>query len=148
LAEELAIRYMDARFGPGDPVAAAQAKNRCIGELLTALAPRHGLSAGQAFQSFGHRSLAIDAAIYLPFAVLYLFAARLFQRRFPFLLAGLAFALIGVLLAQQWGILLESLRIGTTHLSSRALRLPIALHPLPAFALALALFFAVRPRPR
>lgn len=148
LAEELATRYMDAHAGPRDPSAAAQAKNRCMGTLLAALAPRHGLTAQQAFQSFGKRSLAIDAAIYLPFLLLYFFAARLLQRRFPQIFVLVALAAGAVLLAQLWAILIESLRLGNPHLGGRALRLPPALYPLSTFLLALSLTAAARLRLR
>jgi len=145
-AEELATRFMDGTVGPGDPKAAAQAKNRCMGSLLAALAPRHGLTAQQAFQSFGKRNLAIDLAIYLPFATLFALAAHYLQRRFRALPVAIALAAIAILLAQFWASSIESLRLGTAHLSNRALRLPAAQNPAAVFAIALAVAFATRPR--
>jgi hypothetical protein len=145
-AEDLAIRYMDETVGPRDPTAAAQAKNRCMGSLLGALAPRHGLTAQQAFQSFGKRSLAIDLAINLPFALLFALAAHALQRRFRALAFAIALAAVAILLAQFWTSSIESLRLGTSHLSNRTLRLPAVQHPAAVFTIALAIVFATRPR--
>jgi hypothetical protein len=47
-AEELAIRYMDAHYGPSNPEAAAQAKNRCMGILLREIGKEHGITAQEA----------------------------------------------------------------------------------------------------
>ena len=43
LVEELAIRYMEAHFGPHDLEAAAQAKNLCIGSWLADVSSFRGL---------------------------------------------------------------------------------------------------------
>lgn len=144
VAEELAIRYMDAVAGPRNPSAAAQTKNRCMTALLNALAPRHGLTAQQAYQSFGRRSLAIDLAIYAPFALLFTLAAYFFQRRFRSPVVAVALAVLAILLAQFWASTVESFRIGTSHLSNRTLRLPASQHPLAVFAIGLALATAAR----
>lgn len=154
LAEELAIRYMDAHLGPRDPAAAAQAKNRCLGLLLEALGKDHGLSAQEAFRSFGQRSAAVDLAMACPFLLLHVGLAILVLGRLrsfhpegvPLWMtigAAVAFAAAGLLLA-QWALgFTESVRIGTTHLSNRAFRLPVNRHPLAAFAFGLAVFGGV-----
>lgn len=62
-AEELAVRYMDEHYGPGDPTVAAQAKNRCLAILLAEIGKEHGVSGQEAFSSFGKRSAMVDLAM-------------------------------------------------------------------------------------
>ena len=73
-AEELAIRYMDAHYGPRNPEAAAQAKNRCMGVRLGEIGKEHGITAQEAFKFFGQRSAAVDLAMNLPFILVYALA--------------------------------------------------------------------------
>lgn len=140
LAEELATRYMDAHAGPRDLAAAARAKNRCMGTLLAAIGKERGITAQEAFKAFGQRSFVIDLGMILPFLLLYAFAADLAVRRilsrYPpvlIIVAAAVFAFPAVLLGQEWFSTAESIRIGTAHLSNRALRLPLAQHPVAAF---------------
>jgi hypothetical protein len=155
-AEELAIRYMDAHYGPRHPEAAAQAKNRCMGVLLGEIGKEHGITAQEAFKSFGQRSAAVDLAASLPLILVYAFAADFLIRRllgrYPpsegwmasivmIIPASVAFGAGGLMLGQQWSSLAESIRVGTQHLSNRALRLPINKHPSEAFLLGVAPFF-------
>ena len=157
-AEELAVRYMDAHYGPGSPEAAAQAKNRCMGILLGEIGKEHGITARQAFTSFGRRSAAIDLAINLPFVLLYAAAAdftirRLLGRHPPgegwvgsivmSVLVSVAFSISGVIVGQQWSAVAESIRIGTAHLSNRGLRLPLNKHPGEGFLFGIALFLTI-----
>ena len=157
-AEELAIRYMDAHYGPRDPEAAAQAKNRCMRSLLSEIGTKHGMTAQEAFRSFGQRSAAVDFAINFPFILAYAltadFAIRRLLVRYPpndgwttcaimMLLASLAFSVGGLMLGQQWSSLAESIRVGTTHLSNRTFRLPPNQHPRGTFVLAAAIFLAM-----
>ena len=157
-AEELAIRYMDAHQGPGDPKAAAQAKNRCMGILLEQLGQEHGISAQQAFAHFGRRSIAADVAMTLPFAALFAlaadFAIRRLLKRYPpqdgwlpllamLILTSAAFGVVGLILGQQWSSLAEAVRVGTTHLSNRVFRLPVNRYPTVAFATGMALFLSL-----
>ncbi|MBM3798290.1 MAG: hypothetical protein FJW31_30595 [Acidobacteria bacterium] len=161
LAEELAIRYMDAHQGPRDQQATAQAKNSCLGVLLEQLSKEHGMTAQQAFPHFGYRRTAADVAIALPLLVLLALGAdaavRRLLLRYPLRdgwlpaivmlsLAALAFGGVSLLLGQQWATLAESVRIGTTHLSIRGSRLPIHRYPLLAFATAMVLFLAAAVR--
>jgi len=157
-AEELAIRYMEAHYGPRDLAAAAQAKNRCMGILLEEIGKERGMTAQEAFRSFGRRSAAMDLAINLPFLLVYAlagdFAIRRLLRRYPpgdgwmttvimVILASLAFGTGGLILGQQWSGLAESIRVGTTHLSNRGFRLPISKHRSEAFVFAVALFVGI-----
>ena len=157
-AEELAIRYMEAHFGPRDLEAAAQAKNRCMGSLLAEIGKKHGMTAQEAFRSFGQRSAAVDFAMNLPFLLVYVvsadFAIRRLLGRYPpsdgwtttiimMLLASGAFGAGGLILGQQWSGVAESIRVGTTHLSNRSFRLPLSKHPSETFMLAAALFLGM-----
>lgn len=157
-AEELAIRYMDVHYGPGNAEAAAQAKNRCMGVLLGEIGKEHGITAQEAFRSFGQRSAAVDLAMSLPFVLMYTlaadFAIRRLLLRYPpgegwmtsvviLFLASVAFGVGGLILGQQWSGLAESIRVGTTHLSNRGARLPINKHLSETFAFAAALFLGM-----
>lgn len=157
-AEELAIRYMDAHAGPRDPAVAAQAKNRCMGLLLGEIGKERGITAQEAFRSFGKRSVAVDLAMGLPFFLCYALGADLAIRRvlgrYPpaegwmisvllIVLAGVGFGAVGLVLGQQWWILAESLRVGTQHLSNRVFSLPIHKHPSGAYLLGLVSFYGI-----
>ena len=86
-AEELAIRYMEAHAGPRDQAVAAKAKNYCMGILLAEIGKERGVSAQEAFRSFGQRAALVDLMMNLPFLfVLVLagdFAARRLLVRYP-----------------------------------------------------------------
>ncbi len=157
-AEELAIRYMDAQYGPHNPDAGAQAKNRCMGVLLGEIGKEHGITAQEAFKFFGQRSAVVDFAMNLPFILVYAlaadFAIRRLLGRYPpsegemtsiimIVLASVASGAGGLMLGQQWSGLAESLRVGTGHLSNRGLRLPIKKHPSETFLFGVALFLSI-----
>ncbi len=157
-AEELAIRYMDAHYGPSNPDAAAQAKNRCMGILLREIGKEHGITAQEAFKSFGQRSTAVDLAMNLPFILIYAlvadFVIRRLLGRYPpgegwmtsiimIILASLTFSTGGLILGQQWSGLAESIRVGSRHLSNRSMRLPINKHSSEAFVFGVALFLGI-----
>jgi hypothetical protein len=157
-AEELAIRYMDAHSGPRDQAMAAHAKNHCMGILLAAIGNEHGVSAQEAFRSFGQRAALADVMMNLPFLLIYVLAGDFMTRRvllrYPpsdgwmptvmmIVLASVAFGAGGLLLGQQWSALAESIRVGTTHLSNRVFRLPINQHPITVFAFLAALFLSI-----
>lgn len=157
-AEELADRYMGAHYGPRDPEAAARAKNRCFGMLLGEIGKEHGITAQEAFRSFGQRSTAVDLATNLPFLLFCALAAdflirRLLSRYPPhegwmttiatIVLASVAFGAAGLILGQQWSAFAESIRIGTAHLGNRALRLPLNRYSTEAFLFATALFLGI-----
>ena len=142
-AEELAIEYMDAHAGPRDKQAAARAKNKCMGMLLEAIGKEHGITAKEAFTYFGRRNLAADIAMNLPFFLLYALAVHFAVRKLPrrsIALYALVFAVVGLFAGGFWSSTAESIRIGTSHLSNRALRLPWEQHQAAIFAFLLAIF--------
>jgi hypothetical protein len=149
---------MEAHYGPSNPEAAAQAKNRCMGILLGEIGKEHGITAQEAFKSFGQRSTAVDLAMNLPFILFYGLAADFLIRRllgrYPpsegwmtsvimIILASVVFGSGGLILAQQWSSLAESIRVGTRHLSNRGLRQPISKHSSEAFLFGVALFLCI-----
>jgi hypothetical protein len=148
-AEELSIRYMDAHFGPKNPVAAAEAKNRCLGSLLGEVGKGHGVTAQAAFQLFGRRDPVADAAILGAFTLLYALGAAFALSRLGdrplllLLLLSLAFGAAGVVLAEPWSLLAEILRTGNSHMSNRALRLPAVQHRAAVFVASASVYLAV-----
>ena len=160
LAEDLAVRYMDAqrrqqsaqpRRPPGEVM------NACRNTLLKQISTSHNVSPGEVIQFFGRRSLAIDLAVILPFFLLYALAAILMAgwlfRRYPpaesmtaallmAVLCSLAFGVGGLMLGEEWSTMAESLRVGTGHLSYRVDRLPWVQHRIGFFVLCLAVFWS------
>jgi hypothetical protein len=129
-----------------------------MGILLAEIGKEHGVSAQEAFRSFGQRDTLADVAMNLPFLLLYGlagdFVARRLLLRYPptdggmptvmmIVLASSAFGTVGFLLGQQWSAFAESIRVGTTHLSNRVFRLPINQHPIMAFAFLVTLFMNI-----
>ena len=148
LAEDLAVRYMDAQrrsqsaqIRPGRPP--GEVMNTCRNSLLKQISTSHNVSPTEVVQFFGRRSLAIDFIFILPFFLLYALLAMLLAgwllRRYPpeeSMTAALAMSLFcsvefgvgGRLLGEQWSITAESIRVGTGHLSYRVDRLPWVQH--------------------
>jgi hypothetical protein len=75
-AEDLAIRYADARRGPDY----LQTRGECMERLFGTVAKNHGVTGEQVRASLGRRRLSFDAAVILSFAVLYGLAASLLTR--------------------------------------------------------------------
>lgn len=162
LAEDLAVRYMDAQRRsqsaqpkPGGPP--GEVMNTCRNSLLKQISTSHNVSPSEVVQFFGRRSLAIDLAVILPFFLLYALATMLLAgwllRRYPpeesmtaalvmSLLCSLAFGVGGLLLGEEWSTMAESIRVGTGHLSYRVDRLPWVQHRIGFFVLCVAVFWS------
>ncbi len=164
LAEELAIRYMDAtRSQPGG---ANKAWNTCFTKLGNQISQAHHVPPKEVAALFDQRSLAIDVAISLPLILIYGLVAGwiagVVWRRYPVedgwvaaammaMFASLVFGALAVFVGEQWSTFAENLRVGTGHLSYRVDRLPWVRHPLGFFVLCLAVFWsaaAIRYRSR
>lgn len=161
LAEDLAVRYMDAQrrsqsaqLRPGQP---GEVMNTCRNSLLKQISTSHNVSPREVVQFFGRRSLTIDFMVILPFFLLYALLAMLLAgwllRRYPpdesmtaaiamSFLCSLAFGVGGLLLGEQWSITAESIRVGTGHLSYRVERLPWVQHRIGFFVLCVAVFWS------
>ena len=159
LAEELAVRHMDAEVHGRklDGVTPTEVMNTCRDSLLKQISTSHKVPPKEVIRFFGNRSIAIDLAVIVPFLLLYCFSAVLLTRwvvrRYPpeesvstavtmVCFCSLVFAIGGLLLGEEWSAAAESLRVGTTHLSYRVGRLPWAHHRIGFFVLCLILFWS------
>ena len=147
-AEDLAVRYVDAHFGPRSGnyesrQVASQAMNSCMVKLGQSISESHNVPANALKDFFGRRNYVADFAINLPFFLLYWLIsavlAKKLLRSYPphegmvlvlaiLALTSLAFGVAGMLLGQLWSIVAENLRVGTGHLSYRVGRLPSERH--------------------
>src|SRR5579863_2735026 len=152
-AEDLAIRYADARRGPhsghfeGMPEY-GYTRDRCMATLFTAIGNTHGITEEQVRRSLGRRRTSIDLFVILSFVLLFGFCASLLTqrivRRYPVgdgwirpvvmtTFTAVAASACGVLAGEQWSIMLESLRVWSGHLSYRIQRIPWTQHRLSFF---------------
>ena len=131
LAEELAIRYGDVRWGPGI-TRRERAGRECLEPLFATIAAEHGVTRGdidRVRDSLSHRGM--NLATNIPMALLYLVVSTLvllkIGRRFsttdelfPFaVMALLASGVVGVAtvgVGWMWEMALEIFRVGNTHL--------------------------------
>lgn len=160
LAEELAVRNMDARVHSRtlNGRTPSEVMNTCRDSLLKQISTLHSLPPKEVIRSFGHRSLAVDLAVIVPYLLLYSFSADLLSRwlfhRYPpeesastalamAFFCSLVFAIGGLLVGEEWSIAAESLRVGTAHLSYRVGRLPWAHHRIVFFVLCLISFWGM-----
>jgi hypothetical protein len=161
-AEDLAIRYADTHHGLRSPhyvsgeVYGAE-RDRCLGTLYEQIAKEHGVPLARISSSLGHNRAHIEAAVDLPFVLLYCFAAavlaRAIWRRYPpaengwipgvaiTLFLSLVFAAGSTLLGEVWCGLAESIRIGNGHISYRADRLWWGRYRTELFAGAVIVFW-------
>jgi hypothetical protein len=127
-AEELAVEYMDAHYGPRSgqfksQQAASEALNTCLNTLIGEIAKSHNVPPQEVAKFFGRRSFTTDVAVTLPFVLLYVFAAGIvvskLRRRYPpedgrtvalsmLILCSLACAVGGMMLGEQWSTLVEA----------------------------------------
>jgi hypothetical protein len=136
-AEDLAIRYADARRTP--PLEGYD-QNRvdCMAKVFRVVGDRQGLTAWEVWESLQHRPSGFDLAQILSFAVLYTLAAYLLGRAvlrrywgreelwgWAAMTAFLPRAASGAGLpvGEAWCLTMENFRIGNGHLSYRAARL-------------------------
>jgi hypothetical protein len=153
-AEDLAIRYADARRGPDYQ----RTRDQCMAGLFQVIADSHRVTQDQVRRSLEQRRTDLDLAIMLSYAVLYGWTASIIARRvlrlYPheeerlarvvmtFFASG-AVSAAGVLLGEQWAWEMETLRIGNGHMSYRADRIPWGHHRLGLFVGGVVLFWLV-----
>ncbi len=159
-AEDLAIRYADAHFGPRSPNPSENyptERDACRERLFEEIAKEHGVPVGQVSNALGRNRAYIDLAELLPFALLLglaaIVGARIVWRRYPpvedgwapgiimALFVSLAFASTSALLGEVWNWIVEGHRIGNPHMSYRADRLFWHNHRLGLFVAALLIFW-------
>jgi len=159
-AEDLAIRYADTHYGRHSPNPSEEygtKRDECMAKLFAEIAKDHGVPLQQVSSSLGHNRAYIDAAIYLPFELLYCIAAAalapMIWRRYPPIADGWAPGVVMtvflsvviaagcVLCGEQWGWVAETYRIGNKHMSYRADRLWWSQHRFALFSGAVAVFW-------
>lgn len=157
LAWDLGIRYADATVGrpPPSMVRWDSAQRACTKASLAAVARRHGVSPAELAALAGAREPWVDViAVFLPMAVLVAAAGRVAARR---LMAGhspgvrlgqvlhlavwaLFAAALALMVTQLWGVIVETVRLGNEHISSRGFDLPASRHGWLVWGTAVGLF--------
>ena len=161
VAEEIAIRYADVRKGRRSGhfeggTAYVSAREQCLAALFAKIAVAHQVGAPQVRAQVGRRIWSLDVAIGLAFAALYTFVASriaggivgAFQpgkwtliSLAAVLMASVAVSAAGILSGELWSGLAESIRVGTTHMSYRAERLPWRHHRVVLFLAGILIFW-------
>ena len=153
-AEELAMRYADARYD--SKAAHGRLRSECEAKLFDLLSNAHGVSATEV--SAAREQLArnsFDPPVHLPLIVFYLAAilwtTRKIRDRFTSdermaiavtsVFVGLGIGLIVIVLGHLWDGTVEMLRVGNTHMSYRVGRLGFREHTAKVFAGTLVLFW-------
>jgi len=158
-AEDLAIRYADAHFGPRSPNPSETyeaERDQCMERLFVGIAAEHGVPVGQVSGSLGKNRTHIDLEELLPFALIYVFSAivvaRRIWRRYPpedgytaglvmSVFVSLAFAVGAIIVGEQWNWFMEGHRIGNNHMSYRVWRMFWPKHRLELFVAGLFIFW-------
>ena len=161
-AEDLAIRWADRHTGRlsghfTSMHAYAVSRDSCMHALFGQVAALHGVTRPQVASLADRRPLGVDVLIVgsfvlLSFGLLYLVGSEAFVRRISqesralrvavVILAAPIFALFWVGIGQFLSTTIESIRIESSHLSNRALRLPFIAHQGAIFVLGIVLFLA------
>ena len=159
-AEDLAIRYADARRGPRSGHFEGMAeyvrtRDHCMTALFKVIGSSHGVTEEQVRRSLGRRRTSIDLAVIVSFVLLFGFGASLVTRRvvrrYPAddgwtgpvvmtALTAIAGSIFGVLAGELWSLMLEDLRVGNGHLSYRVERIPWTQHRFGLFLGGAVLF--------
>jgi hypothetical protein len=157
-AEELAIRHGDSFRGREDVAERGRRVDACTAELFTWIVRLHDVSLDDVQRARARRELRVDlvtvfAPMALFFGVVATFAAGRVRRRFPpeerwpALVATLLVSVIVsgavVLLGELWSWVVEMVRVGDSHLSYRAFRMPWGRHRLALFAMGAVLFWMI-----
>jgi hypothetical protein len=162
LAEDLAIRFADRTRGLRSGHYASldvynDTREQCFATLVADIGHQHGVEPDALLALRGRRPLAVDIAVGLSFAVLYLLLSALLAerlvKRFPadelapsVVASGLVAVVtaVGAMLAMPvWAGAIEVVRLDNVHLSYRAFQLPWSEHRLAVFLAGLLLFLAV-----
>ena len=160
-AEDIAVQYSDSDTwkGPGQPTghdAYVRARYDCMATLFSEIAKNHGVTVEQVRKSIQQGRMRFDVTVLLSFAAFYFLAAYYLAqsvcRRFPFresrltaLLctvgASILVSFTGMMMLETMSFLAESFRLGNSHLSDRANRIPWPYIRIPLFAGGLILFW-------
>jgi hypothetical protein len=129
-----------------------------LGTLIKQIAEAHHVPPKEVANFVGRRSLDVDLAETIPFLLLYSLLAAIaidkLRVRYPWadgwmvalvmtVFVSLIFGVAGMMLGQQWSMLMENLRVGNGHLSYRVDRLPWVRHQIGFLVLCIAVFWGV-----
>lgn len=162
-AEDLAIRYTDTHLGPRtrqfeSMAAYREGTQRCASTLYEAVAAMHHVPVASVQNALGKNRMLIDLAEITSFLLFYALASIIAIRRIQSLHPGgdasahslaltlycsFAFAAAGLLGLDEWAEMMESIRVGTGHMSYRGFRLPCSHHHNFIFCALLALFWII-----
>jgi hypothetical protein len=150
-AEDSAIRYADEHNGVHSGHFQSMAeygrvRDQRLGEAFQAVAAKYGVTEEQVRAAVERRPVGIDSAVVLSFAIFYVGIVIALVRGRPMAMLvylSLVASAAAVLLVEWWAGLVESIRLGTGHLSYRADRMPWSHHRLAMFFTALAIYWLV-----
>lgn len=153
--EDLAIRYADAHSGPhsghfDSMIEYARVRDRRLAEMFKTVAARDGVTEEQVRESLSNRLAGVDLFVMLSFALFYVCAAGLIARWVPHqnwiamsAYISVVVSAAEVLLGEQWAVFVESVRLGTGHLSYRGGRIPWTHHRLALYFAGIAIYLLV-----
>ena len=154
IAEELAMRYADARFD--SKASHGRFRSDCEAKLFNVVGQNHGVD----LAAVAHARRQLDAQVWdlpvhLPLAVMFigvtLILAGKIRRRFPpdekvpaalaTLFISVGIAVVFQVLGHLWDGIVEMTRLGTMHLSYRVERLGWRQHATTVFVASVVLFW-------
>lgn len=157
-AEELAIRHGDSFRGRESVEERGRRVEACTTQLMAWIAILHNVTTNDVQRARERRELRVDVvAVFAPMALFFgvvaaLVAGRV-RRRFPLeergpaivatLLVSVVTSGAVVLLGELWSWMVEMVRVGDSHLSYRAFRMPWGRHRLAIFVIGAVLFWAI-----
>jgi len=155
-AEELGIRHGDAFRGRESVEERGRRVEECTARLMTYLSMLHSVPVEDLERARARRETRVDVvAVFAPMAVVFGTLAhavagrirRRFQSGVPLIVATLIVALAvagaGVMIGELWSWLVEIVRVGDSHLSYRAFRMPWTRHRGAIFAAGTVIFLVI-----
>jgi hypothetical protein len=125
-------------------------RDQRMAEMFKTVATRHGVTEAQVRESLSDRPRGLDLFVMLSFALFYVCAAGLIAQRVPrqswiamSVYISVVVSAAGVLLGEEWAGFVESVRLGTGHLSYRGSRIPWSHHHLALFLAGIAIYLLV-----
>jgi hypothetical protein len=155
LAEDLSIRFADSAVGRIGNDAWTAAQENCRSDLFAGISRRHSVPEAEVAALMGARDWWFDLfVLLLPAALPFFFASRRIaggllarydaeDRWLPLLILVFLTPLVagmGVLITQQWGWIVESLRLRNDHISYRVFLLPASRHGWLLWGIGMLLF--------
>jgi hypothetical protein len=138
LMEDLAIRYADEHLGRAAPAGEwAKLRDGCMSKLFAVIGEYHAVSDGEIREWTGRRNLTFDVSVFMSCLVCFSVASRSLVRRLfnAWSFSGVSAIIAGVVTmlvvsavgggtGALWAAFWEVIRLGNTHVSHRAARVP------------------------